>query len=98
MKMTHFVKQMCKSEQDDLHLSLGRYIFATDTSFGSVNSPMFKQFLNKLNPSYKLPSDETIRTTILDKIYEEVVEEQKMDMKGKSGILLQDGWSTNKQK
>ncbi|OXA37761.1 hypothetical protein Fcan01_27428 [Folsomia candida] len=46
------------------------------TSFVKQLSRNEKDIVTALNPAYKLPSEETVGSTILEKIYEEVEEEK----------------------
>lgn len=94
-KITSFVKQLSKKQNDDIDLRLGRFLFSLQMSFHSVTNSYFQEFVSALNPAYKLPSEETVGTTILDKVYKEVEAEKSNTLKGSIAVLQQDGWSTN---
>lgn len=95
MNMKKFVKIMSQKEKEAIDLHLGRFLFSADISFNIVENEFFQKFLSALNPAYTLPSNVTLGTTILDKVYQEVEDEKSVKLKNATVVLQQDGWSTN---
>lgn len=74
---------------------LGKFFLGCGISFRTVESPFFQDFvksLQNLKKEYKPPCRKTLAGPILQRIYREVDEERKLDLKGTDGILMLDGW------
>lgn len=73
---------------------LARAIFVSGTPLSIVESPLWRDFLNRLRPSYTLPSRKMVSTTLLDKEYAAVKFSVDEQLKNSNVLHLQcDGWS-----
>jgi hypothetical protein len=60
-----------------------------------LENPEFQEFVQALNPAYKVPSHDKIGSSVLNEVYADVRQKMMSYLKGTKGVLLQDGWSTN---
>lgn len=74
--------------------ALATFFFGCNVAFNVVDSDLFKQFVNCLNPSYKVPSRKRLASTLLDKVHAQIVEQQKYTVTIK-GVLIIDGWKNS---
>lgn len=73
---------------------LARAIFVSGTPLSIVESPLWRDFLNRLRPSYTLPSRKMVSTTLLEKEYAAVKFSVDEQLKNSNVLHLQcDGWS-----
>lgn len=67
-------------------------------SFNVVEQPKFKQFVQELDPKYSLPSEKTVRTTLLDTKFEEIMTKIKNTIdtmpNNTTVCLTTDGWAS----
>lgn len=84
---TNPAKKMGLDEQ------VARYVYATNTSFRSVEHPQFKKLMDDLRPGYVPPTRLQVAGPLLDTIYEEERGVCKTDLEGKTVSLGLDGWS-----
>lgn len=75
----------------NIDLYLGRYIFGCNIPFSTVESDHFKNFTRSLNPNYKPPSRKTLSTSILNKVYEDILKKDSFKQDEKC-VLVLDGW------
>ena len=92
-KISEFMFRTTKEEKINIDLQLGRYIFATNSSFRSVEHTDFRKLSKLLNPSYTPPNRHEIGGKILDAVYEEEIEAAKSKLSGQTVSLDLDGWS-----
>ena len=93
--MNNYVQRITNSNKAKLDNLLAKFLFSSDTAFVIVENPWFKAFLKEMNPSYQLPSHDTIGGRILNEVYSEILTEMSGSLKNATAVLLQDGWSTN---
>jgi hypothetical protein len=96
-KITTIVDNQKKSEVDE---SVARMCYSTGVSFNILNNKHFKEMCTKIGqygPSYKVPSDYPIRTTLLEKEYTAIarrVDQFHADNLSRTGgTIVSDGWS-----
>jgi Protein of unknown function (DUF 659) len=65
--------------------------FGCNIPFAVIDSQHMKNLMKKLMPTYRLPCSKTLRTTLLDKLYDEKAS-QEFDFEDQSAPLLIDGW------
>lgn len=95
------LKQMNqKASKEEVDQKIARAFFACGIPFSVVENPLFKEAVSAVasyGPGYKLPSDTTMRTTLLNKEYETVKQSvnesvlENVNLTG--GTLVSDGWS-----
>lgn len=94
-KMTRITERITAAQKEELDIKLGRFIFSANLPFSVVQNPEFIEFVRGLNPAYRVPSDDAVGSTILEKVYSEVQSSTTKQLKDKQVCILQDGWSTN---
>lgn len=74
--------------------SLAKAIYVSGAPLAMVEHPLWKEFFNKLRPSYHLPSRKQISTVLLDSQYEKTKQLVEQEIKNANVLHLQcDGWS-----
>lgn len=96
-KITAMCSKRQKSEVDE---AVARMCYSTGVSFNVVNNKHFREMCKKIGdygPSYQVPSDYPIRTTLLEQEYSKVcrrVDEFHADhLTRTGGTIVSDGWS-----
>ncbi|XP_073832330.1 uncharacterized protein [Musca autumnalis] len=86
--------KICDDYKDSLEEKLARAIIVSGAPFSMVEHPLWQQFFEELNPSFKLPNRKTISSKYLNKIYDETSKNITEQVKTASYMHLQcDGWS-----
>lgn len=93
-RITDYVTKITQQDKEKITTQVGRFVYSSNSPFNIVQNPEFKELLRLLNPSYHLPTHEVFGSTVLDKVYEEITNDQQLMLKDKKCVLLQDGWST----
>ncbi|CAL8132270.1 unnamed protein product [Orchesella dallaii] len=96
-KVSSFVDVITRDQKRTMDYEVGRYIYSTNLPFSHVEHPRFQAFLSKLRPGYKPPTRQTIGSTILDDIYQDVVTKTQESLLRKQVTLMQDGWKARTQ-
>lgn len=84
-----------KERKQSIDFALGMLIVGGSLSFKLVESEVFRQFVSCLDPTYNIPSRQTLSTTIVEKVKAKVVEAIKPYHKGIKGTLMIDGWKNS---
>jgi hypothetical protein len=68
-----FLDSLENDEEAKINNALAEFVFGCNVLFSIVESNCFREFIEKLRPSYveKLPCQKTLSTTILDRTYED---------------------------
>lgn len=90
----NFVKSISVKSKEEMDKALGRFLFSANISFNVVENQQFQDFIKPLNPAYTVPSHDKIGSTILDEVYKEVRGTMEKQLRGTTGVLTQDGWSS----
>lgn len=85
------INKIVLEEQHSITESLAELFFGCNLKFSLIESTLFKKFVKLLNPQYKLPCVETLKTTLLDKTYESL-RSQHLSRDQRKGTLQFDGW------
>ena len=93
--MRSFVKSVGIKAKEDLDKALGRFIFSANISFNVLENKQFQDFIKLINPAYQVPSHDKMGTTVLDEVFKEVRQKMEEQLRGTTGVILQDGWSSN---
>ncbi|XP_050306045.1 uncharacterized protein LOC126743119 [Anthonomus grandis grandis] len=92
--LSSFVDKMNQKEKEEANISLAKFFFGCNIPFSVVESDHFKNFLKPLRPAYNPPTRKTLSSTLLDKVHEHVLINNKNSLK-KSATLLIDGWKNS---
>jgi hypothetical protein len=65
------------SHQATLDWSLARALFAADVSFKTIENPHFVQFLNRLNPNYKPPTQRQLQQLLLKREHWDILADKR---------------------
>jgi hypothetical protein len=76
-----------------LDVQLGKCIFSANVPFNFVENKEFLHFCKMMRPSYSPPSAKQINSSILEKVYEDIMDENKIKLKSKFATIMQDGWT-----
>lgn len=88
-----FVLSTSASQKADIDESVATMIFATNSSFRTVENPYFVQMAQKLRPGYTPPSRKDIADKWLTTVYDREYTKCEEVLKGKTVCLSTDGWS-----
>lgn len=88
-----YMVRTTSKQKTSLDEQVARFIFATNTSFRSVEHPEFIQLVNQLRPGYKPPDRKEVSGILLDKIYEDERKKCCSVLKNQTVCLGLDGWS-----
>jgi len=80
-------------KKKQLDLQVAHYIFATNTSFRSVENTEFLKLVNMLRPGYTPPNHFKIGNELLNEVYDQVSVNTKEGLAGKTVSMALDGWS-----
>ena len=94
--LSNFLCRTNKNSKEEIDVSLAKFVFSANIPFQTVENEQFKQLMSKVRPSYVPPTRQEIAGSLLDKVYEEITEEVIHYLCEKEVVVLQDGWSTNK--
>lgn len=89
----NFVVKTSHTEKKRLDIQVGRYIYATNSSFRSIEHPEFKKLVSSLRPGYTPPSSYMIGNQILTEVYKSELESSKTRLSGRTVCMDLDGWS-----
>ena len=68
-------------------------LFACSIPFSAVENPAFVRFCKLLRAGYKLPSRKLIGDNLLDTVNDNLEEDMKTAISGKTATYIEDGWS-----
>ena len=88
-----FLMRTTPAEKKKIDNLVGRYIYATNSSFRTVSHPVFKKLVSHLRPGYVPPSRYSISDDILDYVHDEEYNLSKSRLQGKTVSMDLDGWS-----
>ena len=91
--LSNFIIKTSMSQKEEFDKQIGRYIYATNSSFMSVEHPHFKKMVRFLRPGYNPPSRNAIGNIILETVYSEELESCKKVLLGQTVSVDFDGWS-----
>lgn len=83
---------MDEYRKQDINFALGLLIIGGSLSFSVVETEVFKSFVKILNPSYQIPTRQTLSKTIVDKIQSKIIKAIKPQKINLKGTLMIDGW------
>ena len=90
--LKHVVKTS-EADKSKLDKEVGKYIFATNTSFRSVEHPQFKKMIRMMRPGYSPPSRSCVANNILNSVFDEELAKCKGSLAGQTVAMDFDGWS-----
>ena len=88
----YFIKTSEKEKQS-FDKQLARYLYATNSSFRTVENPQFLKFVEMIRPGYKVPTRKQISESILNEVYDEEITKGRLLLKGHIVSMDLDGWS-----
>lgn len=91
--MNRYLVRTTAAEKDNLDQQCARSLFATNSSFLSVEHPEYAKFCKMLRPGYTPPSRHQIGGVLLDKVHAELQESCKEQLANKPVCMAMDGWS-----
>ncbi|XP_077264021.1 uncharacterized protein LOC143898425 [Temnothorax americanus] len=77
-----------------IDLALATFFFSCNIPFNVVESKLFKNFVNLLNPNYKVPTRKKLSNQLLDAVHEEITTKPWKDQ-NTEGVLVIDGWKNS---
>lgn len=92
--MNQFVVRTSQHDKKQLDLQVARFIFATNTSFRSVENTEFVKLVNLLRPGYIPPNRFKVGNELLNEVYDQVSVNTKAGLAGKTVCMALDGWSS----
>lgn len=86
--------KMSDEHKEYLHEKLAKAIIVSGAPFAMVEHPLWIEFFEELEPSYKLPNRKAISSKYLNKLYNETSNDITTQLKSARYLHLQcDGWS-----
>jgi hypothetical protein len=76
-----------------IDVEIARLFYACNLPFSLVEHPQFIKVVQLLRPGYKPPSRKQIGGTLLDTVHDQVTEDMKAILNGKTATLVEDGLS-----
>jgi hypothetical protein len=77
--------------QSEFELDFLALLVSANTAFEAGDNRCWMHFFGKYLPQYKMPGSKSLRTTLLDRAYNGVIERWKVDLKGKYASGQTDG-------
>ncbi|KYN03094.1 hypothetical protein ALC62_06069 [Cyphomyrmex costatus] len=81
--------------KNSIDIMLAKFFFYCNIPFKIVESIHLKNLIAALNPDYHLPGRKFLSNNLLEKVYEEVVNERKEHLENSDCVLLIDGWKNS---
>ena len=91
--MDESVVKTSDSFKSAMDMQIARLFYGCNLPFNIVENPVFVKTINMLRPGYKHPTRKAIAGTLLDTVHDEVCEDMRQSLDGKTATLVQDGWS-----
>lgn len=91
--ITSFVVKTTKSDKAAIDQQVANYIYATNSSFKTVEHEQFTKLLKMLRPGYVPPNRHQIGGFLLDQAYDSVMQTYSEQLCGKTVCMAMDGWS-----
>lgn len=88
-----YISKISTTQKKSIDMQVGRFIYATNLPFRTVDHPQFIKLVQDLQPAYKPPKREDVGGRLLDSVYEEQLEACAQKLKGENVCLSLDGWS-----
>lgn len=76
-----------------IDIEVARLFYACNLPFSMAEHPQFIKVVSMLRPGYKPPSRKLIGGKLLDAVHDQVTEDMKVILDGKTATLVEDGWS-----
>jgi hypothetical protein len=83
---------MPSPEKKEIDVLLSKFFFGCNLPFSTIKSPYFRSFVNALNPNYNVPCPDTLSTTLLDQLFDQLNVKSE---KEKYATMLIDGWTNS---
>lgn len=93
-KITQFIDKVDSQTKSEIDKALARFFFGCNIPFSVVDSDHFKSFIRAIRPSYVPPCRQTLSTTLLDEVSEELLIKNKKNSP-KATTLIIDGWKNS---
>jgi len=90
----HGMKRTNHNSDEIIDISLAKFFFGCNISFNVVESNLFKEFVQLLNPDYKIPSRKKLSNQLLNKVHNELISEAIKENET-TGVMLIDGWKNS---
>ena len=71
----YFFVKTSPADKQAIDEQIARMIFATNSSFRTVDHPEFQEMVKKLRPGYTAPSRRQLSDSLLPKVYDKVKNE-----------------------
>src|SRR6218665_508589 len=85
---------MSHNELKSLQEELAKAVYSSGAPLAMVSSPYWKKFIEKLRPSFKLPTRHKISGKLLDKVYDEMQSDVMNKISESESLsIISDGWS-----
>lgn len=91
--MLKFVVKTSKTEKECFDEQCSKFVFATNSSFRTVDHPEFVKFCQLLRPGYKPPDRQAVGDKWLNKIHSDLEEKSAVTLKHQPVCMSFDGWS-----
>lgn len=85
------IKSIPVQEKNRIDTLVGRFFFGCNIPFSVIDSSHFKSMISALNPYYKTPHSNTLKSTILENSFHEMTIENTSSVEA-PGILMLDGY------
>ena len=82
-----------RNEKEMLDTEIAEVFYACNIPFAVADHPLFRKCIAHLCPGYQPPSRKAIGGVLFDQVPEKLQVDMKKKIDGKSGTLIEDGWS-----
>ena len=93
MRVNSSVIRTSSDMKHSLDIQVARFFYACNIAFNVAEHPAFKNLISTLRPGYFPPNRKELGDNLLDEVYTEAQSSMKAAIDGKTGTLIQDGWS-----
>ncbi|CAG7828514.1 unnamed protein product, partial [Allacma fusca] len=77
----------------DIEVAIARFWFAANLSFNASSTSSWQQLWMTARPGFEPPNRRRLSGVLLDKVYDDVMEDFRKELDGQDVIIMQDGWS-----
>ena len=81
------------NQKNAIDLEIAKFFYACNIPFNAADHPQYKKMMSTLQAGYQPPNRKQIAGNLLDTVYDQLQEDMKHVIGGKTATLVQDGWS-----
>lgn len=91
--ISNYIHKTTAAQKEELDKTIAKFFYACNIPFRVNQNKHFKDFIQILRSGYEPPNRKQLSGELLNKIYDEKMDNARTELNGKTVTLMQDGWS-----